>query len=84
MGTWGHLSANVGTSKHAEGNRVSAISLLGCSTSVALTMGPIDEEEQSRPVGFPVINVCNKGNITKRPVYIRHTTVRTSAYRSNL
>ena len=66
------------------GNRVSTISLLGCSTSVALAMGPTDEEEQSRPFGFPVINVCNKGNIMKRPVYIRHTTVRTSTYRSNL
>jgi hypothetical protein len=47
-GTWGHLSANVGTSKHAGGNRVSTISLLGCSTSVALTMGPTDEEELRR------------------------------------
>ena len=27
------------------GNRVSTISILGCSTSVALTMGPTDEEE---------------------------------------
>jgi hypothetical protein len=26
-------------------DRVSTISLLGCSTSVALTMGPTDEEE---------------------------------------
>ena len=45
-GTWGHLSANVGTSKHVGGDRVSTISLLGCSTSVALTMGPTDEEEE--------------------------------------
>jgi hypothetical protein len=29
------------------GNRVSTISLLGCTTSVALTMGPTDEEEES-------------------------------------
>ena len=28
------------------GVRVSTISLLGCSTSVALAMGPTDEEEQ--------------------------------------
>jgi len=28
------------------GNRVSTISLLGCSTSVALTTGPTDEEEE--------------------------------------
>ena len=28
------------------GNRVNTISLLGCSTSVALTMGPTDEEEE--------------------------------------
>ena len=52
-GTWGHLSANVGTSKHAGGNRVSTISLLGCSTSMALTMGPTDkEEEEEWRVGF--------------------------------
>jgi hypothetical protein len=36
----------VGTSKHVGGNRLSTISLLGCSTSVALTMGPTDEEEE--------------------------------------
>ena len=45
-GTWGHLSANVGTSKHVGVNGVSTISLLGCSTSVALTTGPTDEEEE--------------------------------------
>ena len=28
------------------GNRVNTISLLGCSTSVALAMGPTDEEEE--------------------------------------
>jgi len=28
------------------GDRVSTISLLGCSTSVASSMGPIDEEEE--------------------------------------
>ena len=28
------------------GNRVGTVSLLGCSTSVALTMGPTDEEEE--------------------------------------
>jgi len=36
---------NVGTSKQAGGYWVSTISLLGCSTSVALATGPIDEEE---------------------------------------
>ena len=30
------------------GNRVSTVSLLGCSTSVALAMGPADEEEESQ------------------------------------
>jgi len=30
------------------GNRVSTISLLGCSTSVALATGPTDEEEESK------------------------------------
>ena len=29
------------------GDRVSTISLLGCSTSVALATGPTDEEEES-------------------------------------
>jgi hypothetical protein len=43
--TWGHLVANVGTSKHAGGDRVSTISLLGCSTSVALAMGPTDSKK---------------------------------------
>jgi hypothetical protein len=28
------------------GDKVSTISLLGCSTSVALAMGPTDEEEE--------------------------------------
>ena len=42
--TWGHLSANLGTSKQSGGgDRVSTISL-GCSTSVALATGPTDEE----------------------------------------
>jgi len=30
----------------AEGDRLSTISLLGCSTSVALATGPTDEEEE--------------------------------------
>ena len=34
----------MGMSKQAGGNRVSTISLLGCSISVALAMGPADEE----------------------------------------
>ena len=37
---------DVGASVGERGNRVSTISLLGCSTSVALTMGPTDEEEE--------------------------------------
>jgi len=43
---WRYLAANVGTSKQAGGDTVSTISLLGCSTSVALAMGPTDEEEE--------------------------------------
>jgi len=35
-------------SKEAGGDRVSTISLLGCSTSVALATGPTDEEEQQQ------------------------------------
>ena len=37
---------NAGTSKQAGGDRVSTIvlTLLGCSTSVALATGPTDEE----------------------------------------
>ena len=31
------------------GGRVSTISLIGCSTSVALAMGPTDEEEDGQP-----------------------------------
>jgi len=36
----------MGKSKQAGGDRVSSISLLGCSTSVTLAMGPTDEEEE--------------------------------------
>ena len=32
------------------GDRVSTISLLGCSTSVALATGPTDEEEEQEPL----------------------------------
>jgi hypothetical protein len=39
-------------SKQAGGDRVSTISLLGCSTSVALAMGPIGEEETKFNVIF--------------------------------
>jgi len=45
--------ANVGTSKHAGGNRVSTRSLLGCSTSVELATGPTDEEEEE--TGHPLM-----------------------------
>jgi hypothetical protein len=39
--------ANVGKSEQVwGGDRVSTISLLGCSTSVALATGPTDEEEE--------------------------------------
>ena len=44
-GTWGHVGER-GNVETSGGNRVSTISLLGCSTSVALTMGPTDEEEE--------------------------------------
>jgi len=37
---------NVGTSKQAVGDRVSTISLLGCSTSVALATGLTEEGEE--------------------------------------
>ena len=37
----------MGTSKQPRGDRVSTVSLLGCSTSVALAMGPTDEEEET-------------------------------------
>ena len=43
------MGASVGERGNVQtrgGNRVSTISLLGCSTSVALTTGPIDEEEK--------------------------------------
>jgi len=35
-----------GNVQTGEGDRVSTISLLGCSTSVALATGPTDEEGQ--------------------------------------
>ena len=37
---------NVGTPKQVGGDRVSTISLLGYSTSVALATGSTDEEEE--------------------------------------
>jgi len=43
------VGASVGERRKVQtrgGNRVSTISLLGCSTSVALTTGPTDEEEE--------------------------------------
>ena len=43
---WRYLAVNVGTSQQPGGDRVSTISLLGCNTSVALAMGPTDEEEE--------------------------------------
>ena len=45
---------NVGTSKQAGGDRVSTISLLGRSTSVALATGPTDEEEGFQTCSFPM------------------------------
>ena len=47
---WGYVVANVGMSKQAVGDRVSTLSLQGCSTSVALTMGPTDEEEEEEDI----------------------------------
>jgi len=52
--TWGYLAANVEMSKQAGGDKVSTISLLGCSTSVALAMGLTDTEEHLM-VGVPTI-----------------------------
>jgi len=37
------------------GNRVSTISLLGCSTSVALATGPTDEEEEEEEESITLI-----------------------------
>ena len=45
--SWGDVVASVGERGNVQtrgGNRVSTISLLGCSTYVALTTGPTDEE----------------------------------------
>jgi len=47
--SWGEVGASVGERGNVQtrgGNRVSIISLLCRSTSVALTMGPTDEEEE--------------------------------------
>jgi len=44
---WRYLVVNVGTPKQVGGgDRVSTISLLGYSTSVALATGSTDEEEE--------------------------------------
>jgi len=61
--------ANVGMFKQAGGgDRVSTISLLGCSTSVTLATGPTDEEEETwclhllgsqSPKCSPFISPCN-------------------------
>jgi len=51
--SWGDVGASVGKRGNIQtrgGNRVSPISLLGCSTSVALTMGPTEEEEEEEEV----------------------------------
>ena len=53
---------NVGTSKHAGGDRVSTISLLGCGTSVALATGPTDEEEEEEEEE----EICN---VNKHTIY---------------
>jgi len=37
---------------------MSAISLLGCSTSVALTMGPTDEKEEEALITLLLLFVC--------------------------
>jgi len=43
----------VGTSKHVRGYRVSAISLPGCGTSMALATGPTDKEDLSVGICVP-------------------------------
>jgi len=43
------------------GDRVSTISLLGCSTSVALAMGPTDEEERVECSNYP-LNITDQQN----------------------
>jgi len=49
VGVPGGERGNVGTG--GRGDRVSTISLLGCSTSVALATGPTDEEEELNDYG---------------------------------
>ena len=53
------MGTSVGERRNVQtrgGNRVSTISLLGCSTSVALTMGPTDEEKKKRE--SPMLHVA--------------------------
>jgi len=53
-----------GNVKTGGGDRVSTISLLGCSTSVALAMGPIDKEEEEEEVS----NHSQTSLLTAHPV----------------
>jgi len=58
----------VGTSKQAAGgDRVSTISLPGCSTSVALAMSPTDEEEEVLLVGF-IIRIYHDAQSPERNI----------------
>jgi len=46
------------------GNRVSTISLLDCSTSVALAMGPTDEEEEVSRLYILVDQILSCNGVT--------------------
>jgi len=46
-----------------EGDRVSTISLLGCSTSVILATGPTNEEEEEEEVHLIIFTVSSCKNV---------------------
>jgi len=56
----GILGGERGNVQTEGGDRVSTISLLGCNTSVALAMGPTEEEGMTLPVEY--IISFNTGN----------------------
>ena len=51
----------------SRGDRVSTISLPGCSTSVALAMSPTDEEEEVLLVGF-IIRIYHDAQSPERNI----------------
>ena len=48
--------ANMGMSKQAWGDRVSTISLLGCSTSVALATGPTERRKKEEIIQYKMFS----------------------------